>query len=131
VTALEEMLVKGSSRRLCFACGSANLRPLVVLKNEGFPPGDARHNIGYLHDAIFDCDDCHHGYAEICRHDCFDSEEVWDQEMGGIERSRRSGGRANFPQGEPDQTVRYAASNPAFIKSKPYATTSSREKSNG
>jgi hypothetical protein len=81
MTPEEELLVKGSSRRLCFACASANLRPLIVLKKDGFPPGDARHNIGYLHDAIFGCDDCQHGYAEIRRHDCFDFEEVFDQDQ--------------------------------------------------
>ncbi len=81
MTPEEESLVKGSSRHLCFACASANLRPLIVLMKEGFPPGDPRHNIGYWHDAIFGCGDCQHGYAEIRRHDCFDFEEVWDQDQ--------------------------------------------------
>jgi hypothetical protein len=64
----------------CPACRSNNLRPLIVLAKEGFPPGDSRHNIAYSHDAIFICDDCLHGYAEKRRHDCFDFEEVWDQD---------------------------------------------------
>jgi hypothetical protein len=81
VTAEEETLVNGSSQRLCFTCRSAKLRPLIVLAKEGFPPGDSRHVFGYSHDAIFGCDDCHHGYAEIRRHDCFDFEEVYDQDQ--------------------------------------------------
>ena len=50
MTPEEESLVKGSSRHLCFACASANLRPLISIMKEGFPPGDPRHNIGYWHD---------------------------------------------------------------------------------
>lgn len=80
MTPEEELLVKGSSRRLCFTCASANLRPLIVLSKDGFPPGDDRHVITYSHDAIYGCDDCHHGYVEARRHDCFDFEELFDQD---------------------------------------------------
>ena len=38
MTPLEESLVNGSSRRLCFNCRSDKLRPLIVLAKEGFPP---------------------------------------------------------------------------------------------
>jgi len=81
LTAQEELLVEGSSRRKCFTCRSTKLRPLIVLAKEGFPPGDSRHVITYSHDAIFGCDDCHHGYVELRRHDCFDFEEVFDQDQ--------------------------------------------------
>jgi len=81
LTAEEELLVAGSSRRQCFTCNSAKLRPLIVLAKEGFPPGDSRHVFSYSHDAIFGCDDCRHGYAERRRHDCFDFEELYDQDQ--------------------------------------------------
>jgi hypothetical protein len=71
---------KCSGRAGCFHCKSTALRPVVVLAIEGYPPGHSRHNIGYAHDAVFVCDDCGHGYAEQRRHDCFDFEEVWDQD---------------------------------------------------
>ena len=62
------------------ACPSSRLRPLILLAREGKPPGDPDHNIVYSHDAIFGCEDCHCGYAEVRRHDCFDFEEVFDQD---------------------------------------------------
>jgi hypothetical protein len=81
MTPQEELLAAGSSRRLCFTCQSPKLRPLIVLAKEGFPPGDSRHVFSYSHDAYFGCDDCPHGYVEIRRHDCFDFEDVYDQDQ--------------------------------------------------
>ena len=81
LTPEQELLVKGSSRWACFTCRSTKLRPLIVLAKDGFPPGDSQHVITYSHDAIFGCDVCHHGYVELRRHDCFDFEEVFDQDQ--------------------------------------------------
>jgi hypothetical protein len=69
-----------SSRAYCLNCKAAALRPLVVLALEGYPPADSRHNIVYAHDAIFVCGRCGAGYAEQRRHDCFDFEDVWNQD---------------------------------------------------
>jgi hypothetical protein len=91
LTAEEEMLVTGSRRRRCFTCNSAKLRPLIVLAREGFPPGDSRHVFSYSHNAIFGCDDCHHGYAEVRRHDCFDWVEWNDRGEVVAERIFRQG----------------------------------------
>ncbi len=76
----QELLVKGTSRAKCFTCGSGKLRPLIVLQKEGFPNGDPRHHITYHHEAIFGCDDCRAGYAEIRDHDCFQYDEIWDMD---------------------------------------------------
>ena len=80
LTPEQDLLVEGTSRAQCFTCRSARLRPLIVLAMDGFPPQDSRHNIGYSHDAIFGCEECHHGYVELRRHDCFDFEELYDQD---------------------------------------------------
>jgi len=80
LTAEQDLLLKGTNRAGCMACLSTNLRPLIVLTREGFPPGDSRHSFVYSHDAIFACDVCHAGYAEIRQHDCFDFEEVFDED---------------------------------------------------
>jgi len=73
-------LVNGSSLSRCLLCQSPRLRPLILLAREGIPPGEPGHNIVYSHDAIFGCDDCHAGYTEVRRHDCFDFEEIYDQD---------------------------------------------------
>ena len=102
LTDQEKLLVSGSSRGACFTCRSTRLRPLVVLAKEGFPPGDPSHNIVYSHDAIFGCDDCHHGYVELRRHDCFDFEEVFDQDevcaLDGESVAKVADGLAACPQ---------------------------------
>jgi hypothetical protein len=76
----EQELVKASTLSGCMACRSSRLRPLILLAREGKPPGSPDHNIVYSHDAMFACEDCHCGYAEVRRHDCFDFEEVFDQD---------------------------------------------------
>lgn len=76
----EQALVKASTLRECMACHSPRLLPLMLLAREGKPPGHPDHNFVYSHDAIFGCEECPCGYAEMRRHDCFDFEEVFDQD---------------------------------------------------
>src|SRR5438876_1637786 len=60
-------------------CGSPDHEELVVIDEEGHPPGHAEHQIGYRKIAASVCKRC--GFVEIERldHDCFDFEEVFDQ----------------------------------------------------
>ena len=60
-------------------CPSDKLRPIILLNQDGNPPGEPDHNIAYSHDAIFVCGECGGGFAERRRHDSFDFESVFDQ----------------------------------------------------
>jgi hypothetical protein len=74
LTAEEKKLLDHSTRWMCLLCPSQQLRPLVLLAREN--PA----SFVYNHDAIFGCDLCHGGYAEVRRHDSFDWDEVHDQD---------------------------------------------------
>ncbi len=64
----------------CALCRSTALRPFLLLRREGVPPGKPDHNIGYLHTVIVLCGGCGGGFLEVRKHDCFDYEDVWDQD---------------------------------------------------
>jgi hypothetical protein len=64
----------------CPSCKSAALRPALLLYRDGIPPGKEGHNIVYNHCVIVLCESCIAGFVEVRKHDCFDSEEVWDQD---------------------------------------------------
>lgn len=66
-------------RSNCATCGSAAIQPHILLSREGAPPGAPEHNIVYEHAVVVRCTACESGFVEIRTHDCFDFEEVWDQ----------------------------------------------------
>ncbi len=64
----------------CFACGAdGKLSVVAVLDEDGIPPGEPGHSIGYSHILIAHCEECGCGQVERLDHDCFDWEDVWDQ----------------------------------------------------
>jgi hypothetical protein len=97
ITAIGPFIVN-PHQTLCPNCRGDSIRLLILLAREGYPPDDPRHNIGYTHDAIFFCESCAHGFAEERRHDCFDFEDVWDQdELFPISPEKIAALRARLP----------------------------------
>jgi len=64
----------------CFACGGSEIRPIIAVSSEGIAPGKPEHQIAYRHVVICRCAECDDGFVEVRNHDCFDAEEVWDQD---------------------------------------------------
>jgi len=80
--------VSDLARARCVLCASESIRPLVLLSRAGVAPGKPDHNIAYSHTVIVRCDACGGGFFEIHDHDCFDFEEVFDQnEWFAIDRA--------------------------------------------
>lgn len=67
-------------RRGCMACGSTKVRPLFGLERDGVPPAQPGHNTEYRHLVVVGCGVCHWGHRERRRHDCFNWEDVWDND---------------------------------------------------
>lgn len=75
-------------RKSCISCGSRNLSVTAVIDRGGYPPGDPKHNIGYDHVMLAQCQSCGCGLVERLDHDCFDFDSVFDQcEWYLLERS--------------------------------------------
>lgn len=68
------------SRTTCLSCKSSRLHGLIFIEKEGEPPGHPSHNIVYRHILVVQCLDCGRGQVDRRKHDCFDFEEVWDQD---------------------------------------------------
>lgn len=67
------------ARENCIACEAPGIRPSIVLSQEGIAPGKPDHQITYGHVVICCCARCGSGFVEVRKHDCFDFEEVFDQ----------------------------------------------------
>ena len=65
-------------QQTCHSCGAPGMDALILLDQQGIPPGEDGHVITYSHLAAAVCPVCGHGQVESLDHDCFDYEDVWD-----------------------------------------------------
>lgn len=90
------------SRTTCLSCKSSRLQGLIFIKKEGEPPGHPKHNIVYSHLVVLRCLDCGRGQVDRRKHDCFDFEEVWDQDeqyaLSSYETAKLEANIASCPQ---------------------------------
>jgi hypothetical protein len=61
------------------SCSSPSPTQLIAVYEDGFPPGDERHQICYGSIGVTLCSQCGAAQIERLDHDCFDYEEVYDQ----------------------------------------------------
>lgn len=65
------------SKQPCCACGSPDVRPLILLEKKGNPPAPG-HGLVYLHLLVVVCLVCGSGQVEWYDHDCYPMDEPWD-----------------------------------------------------
>lgn len=63
----------------CGWCQAGTVAPLLVVEEQGVPPGQPAHAITYARVQIERCAACGGGQIEWLDHDCFDYEDIWDQ----------------------------------------------------
>jgi hypothetical protein len=66
-------------RTSCPVCKSEKLKVVSVIDQDGVPPGEPEHNIGYNQIMLARCQSCGSGLVERLDHDCFDHDSVFDQ----------------------------------------------------